>query len=63
MSKKYTECAHCGEPLGDEYVTVQDNFLQAMFFEEEDGSDNAFCSKECACNYLAINTVSNEREG
>ena len=57
--KKYKYCAKCGEELGERFFTYRDNFLQYKYFEEEDGSDNAFCSNECAALSLMLEEVVN----
>ena len=36
-------CAHCGETLTSEYLTVRENTLIRDFFDFEDGQDNIFC--------------------
>ncbi|HCC35589.1 MAG TPA: hypothetical protein DEQ02_08150 [Ruminococcaceae bacterium] len=46
--KKYIYCARCGEELGGTYHFYVDNYLQVKYFEQQDGSDNAFCSETCA---------------
>ncbi|MDR0924200.1 MAG: hypothetical protein LBN31_07610 [Hungatella sp.] len=56
-------CAVCGKEIDtvkDGYVTCRDNFLQVMYFEEVDRSDNVFCSQECACELLMIEHVYDE---
>lgn len=47
-------CAECGGDIneGDEYWRVGDNFLQAKYFERE--KDNVFCSKDCLCDNLSV---------
>lgn len=54
-------CAKCGKRLDDEFLMVQDNFLQVKYFDDPDGLDNAFCSSECLMNALSVATV--EMEG
>lgn len=43
-------CAQCGNEIlvGERYFKVCDNFLQMRYFDEEDESDNVFCSKACS---------------
>ena len=60
--KIYTHCANCGRELGERFVMVRDNYLQVKYFEQEDGSDNAFCSNECALESLMIEEVENIKE-
>ena len=49
-------CAVCGEEIhcGETYLKVCDNFLQVRFFEEEDESDNVFCSNSCLKKALSV---------
>jgi hypothetical protein len=57
-------CAHCGKEIkkgkydrGNSYTGYYrylDNFLQVKYFEELDGSDNVFCSRECADEALML---------
>ena len=54
------ECAVCKQDIEEGYYTYQDNFLQAKFFDEMDGSDNIFCSPECAGQALMLTWVPNE---
>lgn len=63
MSQKYTCCAVCGAELGERFYTYRDNFLQVKYFEQEDGSDNAFCSYNCALAALMCEEVDNIPEG
>lgn len=53
------KCAVCSLeiPSGQTYLKVCDNFLQVRFFEEEDGSDNVFCSDECLKTALSVMEV------
>lgn len=60
--KQYTYCAECNAELGDDYYTYRDNHLQRNYFDEYDGSDNAFCSDTCAGNALMLEIVENARE-
>jgi hypothetical protein len=57
--KQYTYCAECGEELGERIYTYFDNFLRTKYFEEPDGSDNAFCSDLCALAALMCDEVDN----
>ena len=61
-TKKYHRCAFCGGDIEDWYYMVTDNFLQVKYFEEEDGSDNAFCSTECVCDSLMVEAKLNKEE-
>ena len=56
---KYLECAVCGKRIetNDDVFMCRDNFLQAKFFEETDGTDNIFCSTECADRAMSIEAV------
>lgn len=47
-------CAECGGDIteGDEYFRVEDNFIQANYFESE--KDNVFCSQDCLCDSLSV---------
>ena len=49
-------CAVCGKEIavGGSYLKVCDNFLQRKYFEEEDESDNVFCSDECLRDALSV---------
>lgn len=55
MSNKV--CANCGIEIKESYYMVGDNFLQIKYFDEEDGSDNVFCSEHCLCKALSVMTV------
>ena len=48
------ECTHCKCDIKDNYFMVGDNYLQVKYFEELDGSDNIFCSKDCLCESLSV---------
>ena len=50
-------CAICGAEFERRYYTYRDNFMQVKYFDELDGSDNAFCSKECAGEALSLEEV------
>lgn len=47
-------CAECGGDIseGEYYYRVEDNFLQAKYFERE--KENIFCSKDCLCDNLSV---------
>lgn len=52
-------CANCGTEIDvkkDGYLMIGDNFLQVKYFEEQDGSDNIFCSENCICQSLSVMT-------
>lgn len=53
-TKKYTHCATCGGHLKNTYYTFTEESLQGTVFFELDGSDNAFCDKNCACDMLRL---------
>lgn len=59
-------CAECGKEIdtvNHGYYKVLDNFLQTKYFDEQDGSDNVFCSTECVTNSLSIELLyDNEAE-
>jgi hypothetical protein len=54
MIKKLSKCAFCGQEITDRVFRYMDNFLQVKYFEELDGSDNMFCSSECAGRSLML---------
>ena len=57
-------CAQCGKEIDsvkDGFVMCRDNFIQAKYFQEMDGSDNVFCSQDCACQYQTGSICSNKR--
>lgn len=59
-------CAQCGkeiDPIKDGFVMCRDNFIQAKYCQETDGSDNIFCSQDCACQYLSIEIVYQTEDG
>ena len=58
--KKYIHCAKCGAELGGRFFLYCDNFLQVKYFDEQDGSDNAFCSMYCAAASLMLEETENE---
>lgn len=55
-------CANCGKEIKESYYMVGDNYLQVKYFEEEDGGDNIFCSKDCLCEALSVLEVDLEEE-
>lgn len=65
MAKKKKEsvtCAYCGKEIEDEYVMVGDNYLQANYFDEQDGSDNIFCDSGCLACALSYQSISKDDE-
>lgn len=52
--EEYRVCANCGLIIEDEWYKCLDNFLQIKYFEEQDESDNVFCSKDCFCESLSL---------
>lgn len=58
--KKIIRCASCGEeiPVGEDYYVVEDNFLQAKYFDGQ--ADNCFCSHECLCDALCVENHIND---
>ena len=50
------QCAYCGKDIGpdDVYYSVGDNFLQTRYFDDPDGKDNVFCSKDCLLRSLSV---------
>jgi hypothetical protein len=62
MKKKVVYCAQCGNEItqAEEYWTVGDNFLQVKYFDEQDGSDNIFCSDTCLLNHISASSHSFE---
>ena len=59
-------CARCGKEIDAEkngFVMCRDNFLQVKYFDAEDGSDNVFCSQDCACEALMIERVYPAEDG
>jgi NAD-dependent SIR2 family protein deacetylase len=57
--RKYTHCANCGSLLKNTYVTFEEETLNGTVFFELDGSDNAFCDKDCACDTLRLTKRAN----
>lgn len=49
-------CAQCGSIIepGEFYYWVGDNYLQVNYFDEQDGSDNVFCSEDCLLRSLSV---------
>lgn len=47
-------CAECNQEIKGCYYRVGDNFLQVNYFDEQDGSDNVFCSRKCVCDALSV---------
>ena len=47
-------CAECHSEIKETYYSYMDNFLQVKYFEEQDGSDNVFCSAACAGQALML---------
>ena len=62
MSKKYTHCYACGRELDERFYTYRAYYLQRNYFDEPDGSDNAFCSERCALSALLCWEVDNVQE-
>jgi hypothetical protein len=60
--KKYKYCANCDTELGEIFYMFMDNFLQVRFFDEQDGSDNAFCSMACAAEALMLEGMENVKD-
>lgn len=58
--KKELKCAECGDVIEDFYYTIGDNFLQVKYFEEQDGSDNIFCSQDCICSNLSVECLEDD---
>ncbi len=56
--KKY--CAECGRELNGTYYRVLDNFLQVKYFDSDD--DNYFCSQECFCGFVTLESFDIEDE-
>lgn len=59
---KYKYCSQCGCELGERIWRILDNFLQVKYFDEIDGSDNAFCSEECLLKAISAKDVENIAE-
>lgn len=54
-------CAECGNEIEDDYYTIGDDFLKVRYFEEQDGSDNIFCSADCLLESLSVMNVEVEK--
>lgn len=54
--KKTFYCANCGKEIenGELYMFL-DNYLQVKYFD--DNASNRFCSRDCACESLMLETV------
>lgn len=50
-------CAECNEHIENEYFTCLDNFLQVTYFNHQDQSNNIFCSRECFCEALSVESA------
>lgn len=48
------KCAECNQEIKGCYYMIGDNFLQVNYFDEQDGSDNVFCSRDCLCDALSV---------
>lgn len=48
------KCAECNQEIKGCYYRVGDNFLQVNYFDEQDGSDNVLCSRDCLCDALSV---------
>ena len=59
--KAFTHCATCGGLLNENYYTFTEEGLYGTMFYELDGSDNVFCSKNCACEMLCLLRRANEK--
>ena len=51
-------CAQCGCECSDEYYKALDNYLQTHYFDDDD--TNCFCSKECFCDFVMLETFYEE---
>ena len=60
--KNSLHCAHCDAPISTFYYKCLDNYLQVKYFEEEDESDNVFCSIYCFADSLLLTEVYLEAE-
>lgn len=58
--KAFKYCAKCGCELGDEFYLFTDNFLQIKYFDSNE--NNAFCSPECACDALMLESIPNTKK-
>jgi hypothetical protein len=55
--KIYAKSEDCPPGRESGYYMYMENSLQINFFEELDGSDNVFCSTECAGRALMLEQV------
>ena len=53
-------CANCGCDCEDEYFKVLDNYLQVKYFDDDDC--NCFCSKECFCEFVTLESFDIDEE-
>lgn len=58
--KAFKYCAECGCELGEEFYLFTDNYLQIKYFDSNE--NNAFCSPECACEALMLESIPNTKE-
>lgn len=60
MASKIIVCAKCGNeiPVGEDFYTVDDNFLQLKYFDTN--ADNCFCSIDCLCDALSVTSREND---
>ncbi|MGN0535718.1 MAG: hypothetical protein ACI4IR_06945 [Eubacterium sp.] len=58
--KAFKYCAECGCELGDEFYLFTDNYLQLKYFDSNE--NNAFCSPECACEALMLQSIPNTKK-
>ncbi len=57
MKQKQKRCASCGKEIQQHYFKCLDNYMITRYFDEQDGSDNIFCSKGCFCESLSLEQV------
>jgi hypothetical protein len=55
----HKHCATCGKTLEKTAFTFKESKLLGIIFFELDGSDNVFCSHNCACDALSIAVIEN----
>lgn len=50
------QCAEYGKDIDpdDTYYIVGDNYLQRNYFDDPDGKDNIFCSKDCLLRSVSV---------
>lgn len=53
-------CANCGLYCEKEYYKALDNYLQVNYFDDEDC--NCFCSQECFCEYVMLESFDIDEE-